>query len=123
MRAVLLLVFLVAPCVVFPDFIGRNCTAIQTLEHEHAKLPPKEFALKEINILKATMQERIAVFRELLRGEVTIARQALRKLLDGPVKFPAVAALTSHNRSWRVVLQSRHFERCEYSVLIILGAV
>jgi hypothetical protein len=70
---------------------------IQTLEHEHAKLPPKEFQLKELNALKATMQERIEMFRELLRGDVSAARTALRKLLDGRLKFaPTTRAGVKH---------------------------
>jgi hypothetical protein len=62
---------------------------IATLEQEHAKLPLKEFALKELDSIKATMRDRIAMFHELLRGDVSAARQALQKLLDGPIKFLA----------------------------------
>ena len=58
------------------------------LNAELAQVPPKEFSMKAVRALKATMTERMDEFRRLLRADVPTARGALKQLLgDKPMRL------------------------------------
>jgi len=67
--------------------ITKREQGIAQAEADLAKLPPKEFDVKDIGTLKASMVERMGEFRTLLRADIPTAREALRKLIgDQPIR-------------------------------------
>ncbi len=60
---------------------------IAALETELARSPHRlEFDSTELASLRARMTDRIGKFQDLLHANVSLGRQALRKLLNGPIK-------------------------------------
>jgi site-specific DNA recombinase len=73
--------------------IERREHAIATLKADLARSPHRlRDAGKNMDGLKASMLDRIGKFRELMRDRrnAPLARQALRKLLDGPIRCTPV---------------------------------
>ena len=67
--------------------IHKREQAIETLKGELARIPHRlRYDARELGSLKAAMRERMTKFQELMHSDVSLARQALRKLLSGPIK-------------------------------------
>jgi hypothetical protein len=77
---------------VLPE-IRRREETLSKLNDELAQVPPKEFSIKAVRTLKATMTERMDEFRRLLRADVPTARDALKQLLgDKPIRLVPIGA-------------------------------
>lgn len=61
-----------------------------------AQVPPREFNLKDVRALNATLAERREDYRQRLRADVPTAREALKQLLgDKPIRL---APITTEGR-------------------------
>jgi hypothetical protein len=75
---------------VLPE-IRKQEVEIEAAKEELARSPHRlAYDERELAALKKDLTERIEKFREVMRGEVHLARQALRKLLNGPIKCTPV---------------------------------
>lgn len=91
--------------------IHKREEAIAALEAELARLRDQvNLAPRDLNALKAAMLERMGKSRELIHADIPLARQALQKLLSGPIKcIPVVRdgkkglCDTRRNGGWRFV--------------------
>ena len=64
---------------------------IEAANGELARSPHRlAYDERELAALKKDLTERIGKFREVMHGDVHLARQALRKLLNGPIKCTPV---------------------------------
>ena len=71
--------------------IRKQEVEIEAAKEELARSPHRlAYDERELAALKKDLTERIEKFREVMRGEVHLARQALRKLLNGPIKCTPV---------------------------------
>ncbi len=71
--------------------IRKQEVEIEAAKEELARSPHRlAYDERELAALKNDLTERIEKFREVMRGEVHLARQALRKLLNGPIKCTPV---------------------------------
>jgi hypothetical protein len=69
------------------DEIAKRERAIAALEAQLARVPHRlQFVSRDIATLKAGMIERMSRFQDLIHSDIPLARQALRKLLVGPIK-------------------------------------
>jgi len=94
--------------------IQRHEAALETLKSDLDRSPHRvEIDRAELGKLKQEMVERMGKFRELMqdRRNTPLARQALRKLLVGPIKCVPVEiagrkeyAIRGDNKAWRFVI-------------------
>jgi DNA invertase Pin-like site-specific DNA recombinase len=88
------------------DEIKRRETRIAEIDHELQDFAIEEPSEFELRRLRTTFRERLGRYDELLRADVPVARQALRKLLAGRIEFLPDRAQGAYHLRWALVTRA-----------------